>query len=204
MQLQKRAAGLRAASSRRSTVRVCAQAQVATVTARPAVRSVEHEVPAELDVEAMYKRLEARSKALIQLEERESSTYPKVKFTLKQKVGLGECWKIVASSVCLLGCSVASVSHIALVALCILVDTTGMCPELGRMKPEVAPYMQWTNGDVWTLEAKMRPGTYEFKAVLRKPDGSYLWEDGKDRVLEVPFGASGKNVELTNIKFPGA
>ena len=31
----------------------------------------------------------------------------------------------------------------------------------------------------------MRPGTYEFKAVLRKPDGSYLWEDGKDRVLEV-------------------
>eukprot|EP00198_Chlamydomonas_reinhardtii_P013590 XP_001702927.1 predicted protein [Chlamydomonas reinhardtii] len=141
MQLQKRAAGLRAASSRRSTVRVCAQAQVATVTARPAVRSVEHEV----------------------------------KFTLKQKVGLGECWKIV-----------------------------GMCPELGRMKPEVAPYMQWTNGDVWTLEAKMRPGTYEFKAVLRKPDGSYLWEDGKDRVLEVPFGASGKNVELTNIKFPGA
>ncbi len=93
-----------------------------------------------------------------------------------------------------------------------------------------------------------------------KPDGSYLWEDGKDRVLEVrrraagscvarrsrgwgrgmdcghavpllagwrkcgstgsrltrmcpcngpcavqvPFGSSGKTVELTNIKFPGA
>ncbi|KAG2442554.1 hypothetical protein HXX76_002640 [Chlamydomonas incerta] len=175
MMLQKRAAGLRAVSSRRSTVRVCAQAQVATTTARPAVRTVEQEVPAELDVEAMYKRLEARSKALIQLEEREASTYPKVKFTLKQKIGLGECWKIV-----------------------------GACPELGRMKPEVAPYMQWSNGDVWTLEAKMRPGSYEFKAVLRKPDGSYLWEEGKDRVLEVPFGSSGKSVEISNIKFPGA
>ncbi|KXZ56757.1 hypothetical protein GPECTOR_1g682 [Gonium pectorale] len=109
----------------------------------------------ELDVDALHKRLEARAKAMIQLEEQEVASRTKVKFVLKQKVGLGEVWKIV-----------------------------GKCPELGKMLPEVAPNMQWNNGDVWTLEAKIRPGTFIYKAVLRKPDGEYLWEDGKDRVLE--------------------
>lgn len=61
-----------------------------------------------------------------------------VKFVLKQKIGLGESWKIV-----------------------------GKCPELGNVLPEVAPYMQWNNGDVWIYEANIRPGTFEFKAVLR-------------------------------------
>lgn len=75
---------------------------------------------------------------------------------LAQKVGLGEAWKVV-----------------------------GKCPELGNFLPEVAPYMKWNNGDVWTLELPVRAGSFAFKAVLRKPDGMYLWEEGPDRTLEV-------------------
>ncbi|GIL73033.1 hypothetical protein Vretimale_4666 [Volvox reticuliferus] len=110
---------------------------------------------------------------MIQLEEQEVASRTKVKFFLKQQVGLGESWKVV-----------------------------GRCPELGSMLPEVAPYMKWSNGDVWTYEAKIRPGNFEFKAVLRKPDGQYLWEDGKERILEVPFGEpADKEVQITDIKF---
>ncbi len=140
-------------------------------------------------MEALNRRLEARAKALIQLEQQESANYTKVgppklqplrgrsrtdigllqallpaharfaaaqgpqplyqpvagrprrspyarssqssacvplarsparqvKFSLKQPLALGEAWKIV-----------------------------GKCPELGRMVPEVAPYMTWNTGD---------------------------------------------------------
>ncbi|EFJ51955.1 hypothetical protein VOLCADRAFT_120362, partial [Volvox carteri f. nagariensis] len=131
------------------------------------------QVPVEIDVEALQKRLEARAKAMIQLEEQEVASRTKVKFVLKQKIGLGECWKVV-----------------------------GRCPELGNMLPEVAPYMQWNNGDVWTYEAKIRPGTFQFKAVLRKPDGQYLWEDGKERIIEVPFGEPADlEIQITDVKF---
>lgn len=57
-----------------------------------------------------------------------------VKFVLPVKIGLGEAWKIV-----------------------------GKLPELGNFVPEVAPYMQWNNGDVWTLETPMRAGKFYYK-----------------------------------------
>ncbi|GIL42936.1 hypothetical protein Vafri_758 [Volvox africanus] len=144
--------------------------QVITTTTQEPLSSA---VAVEIDVEALQKRLEARAKAMIQLEEQEVASRTKVKFVLKQQVGLGECWKVV-----------------------------GKCPELGSMLPEVAPYMQWSNGDVWTYEAKIRPGNFEFKAVLRKPDGQYLWEDGNKRIIEVPFGEPAeKVVQITDVKF---
>lgn len=65
-----------------------------------------------------------------------------VKFSLPFRVGLGEGWKIV-----------------------------GKCPELGGMTPEVAPYMTWTSGDVWTLEARMRPGKFVYKVRLGRAGG---------------------------------
>ncbi|GFR40941.1 hypothetical protein Agub_g1601 [Astrephomene gubernaculifera] len=154
----------------RRPVKCFASASVTTV-ARPTQTA--SEAPIEVDVEALNKRLEARAKAMIQLEEQEVATRTKVKFILKQRVGLGESWKMV-----------------------------GKCPELGSMVPEVAPYMQWNNGDVWTYEAKIRPGTFTYKAVLRKPDGQYLWEDGKDRTLEVPVDAPAMEVDIANVRFP--
>jgi hypothetical protein len=57
-----------------------------------------------------------------------------VRVRLHSKLGLGDAWKIV-----------------------------GRVPELGRFVPEVAPYLVWSNGDVWTYEARVRPGTWTFK-----------------------------------------
>lgn len=153
------------------SVRVCQGVRPSTRVA--AATQVVEAAPAVLDVDAMHKRLEARAKALIALEEQEAKTRTKVKFVLPFKVGLGEAWKIV-----------------------------GKCPELGQMMPEVAPFMQWNNGDVWTLEVPVRSGKFVYKAVLRKPDGQYLWEDGKDRVLEVSYGQATQEIKLDNVKFP--
>ncbi|KAG2499885.1 hypothetical protein HYH03_002174 [Edaphochlamys debaryana] len=139
--------------------------QTQTIT-RTAQVAYDDEVES-LDVESMCKRLEARAKAMIQLEEQEVASRCKVKFVIKQRLALGEAWKIC-----------------------------GTVPELGRMTPEVAPYMKWNTGDVWTLELKVRPGPVTWKAVIRKPDGQYVWEAGKDRSLEVPFGEPSKTVEI--------
>lgn len=154
----------------RISVRARATAQVITRT--PV--AVAQDAPVELDVEALHRRLEARAKAMIALEEQEVATRTKVKFVLAQKVGLGEAWKVV-----------------------------GKCPELGNFLPEVAPYMKWNNGDVWTLELPVRAGSFAFKAVLRKPDGMYLWEEGPDRTLEVGYAGGNKEIKITNVKFPG-
>lgn len=37
------------------------------------------------------------------------------------------------------------------------------CMQLGRFKPEVAPYMTWTEGHNWSYEGHIRPGTWLFK-----------------------------------------
>lgn len=148
-------------------------------TERPVVTEVVTEEPVEtvqLDVDSLFKRLEARAKAMIALEEQERPTRTKVKFVLPCKVGLGEAWKIV-----------------------------GKCPELGMFVPEVAPYMQWNNGDIWTLEVPIRMGKITYKAVLKKPDGAYVWEEGKDRVIELKVPATGTmEVKLDKIQFPPA
>ncbi|GLC44457.1 hypothetical protein PLESTB_000467500 [Pleodorina starrii] len=167
-----RALNQRAHTSRRAYARCNAAVSSQVVTAPPKEFISSPGPAVELDVEALQKRLEARAKAMIQLEEQEVASRTKVKFVLKQQIGLGECWKVV-----------------------------GKVPELGSGLPEVAPYMKWNNGDVWTYEAKVRSGTFAFKVVLRKPDGQYLWEDCKERILEVPFGEPEKVVEITGVKF---
>ncbi|PNH12370.1 hypothetical protein TSOC_000662 [Tetrabaena socialis] len=159
------------ASMSRVAIR-CRAGHAAVTTVRVPV-ALASEAPIELDVDALYKRAEARAKALIQLEEQEMADRTKVKIVLPCKIGLGESWKIV-----------------------------GKCPELGNMKPEVAPYMTWNQGDIWTLELKVRPGILSYKAVLRKPDGQYLWEDGPERTFEMPYGGPAKELQVTGIKFP--
>lgn len=107
-------------------------------------------------MDVLNKKLEAKAKALIALEEQEYSTRPMVRITMQRELALGEAWKVV-----------------------------GKVPELGSGVPEVAPYMQWSNGHVWTYEGRMRHGTWEYKLVLHKPDGAIVWELGPDRELVV-------------------
>jgi hypothetical protein len=121
------------------------------------------------EVEALYASLTNQAKAKIALYEQNSSSFPAFKVSLKKKIGLGETFKVV-----------------------------GNCPELGRMKPEAAPSMKWTDGDVWVWEGKVQPGQYKYKAALRTAYNAYVWEEGADRVLDLNDSTS---VEIS-VKFP--
>lgn len=138
-------------------------AQTARAVSQAVIERVR--VAEKISVAELNKTLEARSKALIALEEEEVHTRPKVRISFQCKVGLGDVWKI-----------------------------TGQAPELGRWNPEISPRMVWNNGDVWVFESRIRPGTFTYKAVLRAADGAYIYEEGPDHVLEVGPGLGPDNV----------
>lgn len=56
---------------------------------------------------------------------------------------------------------------------------------LGGWVPEVAPALAWNDGGIWSAEIALPPGTYSFKCMLRRADGSYIWEAGENRHLMV-------------------
>jgi hypothetical protein len=62
---------------------------------------------------------------------------------------------------------------------------TGSAAELGSWCPEVSPPLTWKEGGIWSAEVALPPGTYTFKCLLRKADGSYIWENGENRHLVV-------------------
>lgn len=62
---------------------------------------------------------------------------------------------------------------------------SGSSPELGNWVPEVAPRLIWSEGGIWSAEVALPPGTYSFKCMLRRADGSYVWESGENRHLVV-------------------
>ena len=80
----------------------------------------------------------------------------------------------------------------------------GGAAALGRWAPDVAPRMAWSDGDVWTLVARLPPGEHEFKAALRAADGAYTWEAGPDRAVVVPPpGAAPAEVEVAlDVRMP--
>jgi hypothetical protein len=61
----------------------------------------------------------------------------------------------------------------------------GGCPELGKWVPEVSPSLHWQEGGIWSAEVALPPGEYSFKCMLRRADGSYVWEAGENRHLVV-------------------
>jgi hypothetical protein len=61
----------------------------------------------------------------------------------------------------------------------------GGCAELGHWTPEVSPSLQWQEGGIWSAELALPPGEYSFKCMLRRADGSYVWEAGENRHLLV-------------------
>lgn len=119
--------------------------------------------------------LEYRAKAIIALEEAQLAQRPQARISLHSRIGLGESWKIC-----------------------------GAIPELGRMSPEVAPTMKWTEGDVWVYEGRVRPGNHAYKAVLRNAEGMYIWEEGQDRTLVVPpeLGSGDQILVELDVKMP--
>lgn len=123
------------------------------------------------EVEQAERTKHERMLALIVLEEMEAATRPKLRVTLKNKVGLGEVWKVV-----------------------------GTPPELGRMNPDCGQVMKWSEGDVWTLDMPIRTGTHTFKVVLRNADGAHVWEEGEDRVVEVLHGTGPEQILEFNIE----
>jgi hypothetical protein len=61
----------------------------------------------------------------------------------------------------------------------------GSSPELGRWVQEIGPDMTWQQGGKWVAEVKLPPGEHVFKCLLRRGDGSFQWEGGANRVLQV-------------------
>lgn len=46
--------------------------------------------------------------------------------------------------------------------------------------------MAWSDGDRWTLHLDLAPGTqHAFKCVVSRADGSFHWEEGGNRHLNV-------------------
>eukprot|EP00878_Enallax_costatus_P001078 GHUV01001215.1.p1 GENE.GHUV01001215.1~~GHUV01001215.1.p1 ORF type:complete len:196 (+),score=56.61 GHUV01001215.1:182-769(+) len=100
---------------------------------------------------------EVRAKQILSTYNKAHAFFPKVKFVLQHNSRLGEVWKVCGGS-----------------------------PALGGWVPEVAPALAWNDGGFWSAEVAIPPGTYSFKCMLRRADGSYIWEAGENRHLVVP------------------
>lgn len=116
---------------------------------------------------------DAISKAAVFLEENKEArqariaalnrTVP-VQFSIRQKVQYGQSVRLVGGS-----------------------------PEFGNWDPNAAPATTWSDGDVWTVTVPLKPGKYEYKVVGLWDGGNASWEDGSNRVVEVPVnGTVGK------------
>uniref|UniRef100_A0A061RNS8 Phosphoglucan, water dikinase n=2 Tax=Tetraselmis sp. GSL018 TaxID=582737 RepID=A0A061RNS8_9CHLO len=72
----------------------------------------------------------------------------------------------------------------------------GSCRQLGDWSPDNAAEMQWSEGHVWTAEVALEPGQeVEFKCV-KAGGGGVSWEEGNNRRLRVPEGASSLTVRM--------
>ncbi|CAA6655138.1 unnamed protein product [Spirodela intermedia] len=57
--------------------------------------------------------------------------------------------------------------------------------KLGSWKPGSATPMEWSDGDVWTVEMDLPVGKeIKFKFILRELSGGIKWQPGPDRVLQ--------------------
>ncbi|KAF8069642.1 amyM [Scenedesmus sp. PABB004] len=109
-----------------------------------------------------------RFKHILSTYNKAHAVFPKVKFVLKHNSRLGEVWKL-----------------------------SGNSPELGNWVPEISPCLSWQDGGVWSAEVALPPGNYSFKCMLRRADGSYVWEAGENRQLSVPVKDRAGHMVLT-------
>eukprot|EP00884_Botryococcus_braunii_P016021 jgi/Botrbrau1/3101/Bobra.0070s0085.1 len=71
------------------------------------------------------------------------------------------------------------------------VRVVGSGEELGSWNPSNAPGMVWSEGDIWKLTLDLPPGVYEYKLVVDGDPSPPVWEDGDNRILEVPQSTGG-------------
>lgn len=109
-----------------------------------------------LDGKTLLAKKDARNKAAIAADDAALAFRAKLTVKLQCRLDLGGQWKLVGSS-----------------------------PELGRWTPEIAPTMTWSEGDVWSTTLTLRPGRHYFKAVMRRADGCYVYEDAPERYVDV-------------------
>ncbi|KAK9802949.1 hypothetical protein WJX72_006264 [[Myrmecia] bisecta] len=72
-----------------------------------------------------------------------------------------------------------------------IIKAVGESEVLGAWDPQAAPALEWGDGDVWSLVLGMEPGSYVFKCVVVREDGSLVaWQPAENRVIEVPGQAA--------------
>ncbi|KAG2440270.1 hypothetical protein HXX76_004382 [Chlamydomonas incerta] len=71
----------------------------------------------------------------------------------------------------------------------------GAGPEFGDWQAEKAVALLWNEGHVWSVDLDLEPGSYEFKCVIAAGDHITAWEDGINRIVQVPNGVRGIRVD---------
>jgi hypothetical protein len=64
------------------------------------------------------------------------------------------------------------------------VGVVGSLPSLGHWEPTRTRWLSWTPGNTWTgsvMIAASEPGTFEYKFLTRRTDGTIIWDGGVNR-----------------------
>eukprot|EP00198_Chlamydomonas_reinhardtii_P008181 XP_001697518.1 predicted protein [Chlamydomonas reinhardtii] len=71
----------------------------------------------------------------------------------------------------------------------------GSGPEFGDWQAEKAVALQWNEGHVWSVDLDLEPGSYEFKCITAAGDHIAAWENGVNRIVQVPNGVRAIRVD---------
>ncbi|CAL8471460.1 g11002 [Coccomyxa elongata] len=67
-----------------------------------------------------------------------------------------------------------------------VIKVVGTQEELGAWDPVAAPGLTWSDGNKWSVDLQLPPGSYEFKLVVVREDGTPAeWEAGPNREIMV-------------------
>ncbi|BDA46843.1 probable glucoamylase at N-terminal half [Coccomyxa sp. Obi] len=67
-----------------------------------------------------------------------------------------------------------------------VIKAVGTQEELGAWDPVAAPGLTWSDGNNWSVDLQLPPGSYEFKLVVVREDGTAVeWEAGPNREIMV-------------------
>ncbi|KAI3431721.1 hypothetical protein D9Q98_004763 [Chlorella vulgaris] len=78
-----------------------------------------------------------------------------------------------------------------------VLKVVGGTSEMGDWDPNAAPIMTWSEGDVWFVTLDIPAGRHEFKVVVDNGAGSYEWEAGPNRSLQVLAAVASSRTAFT-------
>lgn len=80
------------------------------------------------------------------------------------------------------------------------ISIVGSSDTLGNWDPSAGKPMQWTDGDVWTVEFELTPGSnteLEYKYVVKNSDGNiHTWKPGNNYLLQLPTAVRAEEVKV--------